>query len=73
MTLSITPYQFEIPETVSISISDNIIYVSGPLGSTQLHLQKIDKKGVAAFSLSSDKKHFQSILLAIHLQQLFND
>lgn len=60
MTLLHT-FDIQIPDSVQIEKSQNILRISGPLGSTGIHLEKIDPLGQNAYSYDPKTSIFRGI------------
>jgi large subunit ribosomal protein L6 len=48
--------KINIPENVQIEKKNNTLFISGPLGFTELNLKKLDPDGIGAISLEKNKK-----------------
>lgn len=65
-TLKLHQSKINIPENVSIEQKQHFLIFSGPLGSSQINIQKIDKKGFCAFQVNQIEKTITLVSSHLH-------
>ena len=51
--------KINLPENVKIEKKDETLFISGPLGITELNLKKLDPNGIGAISLEKKTRKQQ--------------
>lgn len=64
----ISQLKIKIPDTVKIKKQNDFLIILGPLGCNKINIRKLDRKGLAAFSILSEKN---TIILFSHCNSFF--